>query len=145
MSSDDRVLETKITHIISATSDFPDYERAVDALKAVVKPAWVEASLLKGRLANPKQYSPDPRLFFTGLVVCCVDLPPGDEDAIIGGVLAMGGLYSSPVSRSVTHIVALTMDSEKCQTAVTRNLNCKIVLPHWYGFLQLTLKRYWQY
>lgn len=145
MSSDDRVLETKITHIISATSDFPDYERAVDALKAVVKPAWVEASLLKGRLANPKQYSPDPKLFFTGLVVCCADLPPGDEDAIIGGVLAMGGLYSSPVSRSVTHIVALTMDSEKCQTAVTRNLNCKIVLPHWYGFLQLTLKRYWQY
>lgn len=131
-STDDRVLETKITHIISATSDFPDYERAVDALKAVVKPEWVEASLLKGRLANPKQYSPDPRLFFTGLVVCCADLPPGDEDAIIGGVLAMGGLYSSPVSRSVTHIVALTMDSEKCQTAVTKNLNCKIVLPHWF-------------
>ena len=135
MSSDDRILETKITHIISSTSDFPNYERAIDALKAVVKPDWVKASLLKGRLANPKQHSPDPRLFFTGLVVCCADLPPGDEDAIIGGVLAMGGLYSSSVSKSVTHIVALTIDSEKCQTAVTRNLECKIVLPHWYVYL----------
>lgn len=142
MSTEGRVLETKITHIISATSDFPDYERAVDALKAVVKPDWVKASLLKGRLANPKQYSPDPRLFFTGLVVCCADLPSGDADAIIGGVLAMGGLYSSPVSKLVTHIVALTMDSAKCQTAVTKHLRCKIVLPHWYVCLQLMLRSY---
>lgn len=120
-----------ITHIISTTTDFPDYEAANDALKSVVKPDWVKASILKGRLANPRQYSPDPRLFFSGLVVCCADLPSGDSDAIIGGVLAMGGLYSSPVSKMVTHIVALTMDSEKCQTAIAKNVKCKYVLPHW--------------
>lgn len=122
----------KVTHIISATSDFPDYDTAVNELKSVVKPEWVKSSLLKGRLANPRQYSPDPRLFFTGLVVCCADLPSGDNDAIIGGVLAMGGLYSSTVSRMVTHMVALTMDSEKCQTVVAKNLKCRIVLPHWW-------------
>lgn len=121
----------KVTHIISATSDFPEYEGAVSTLKAVVKPEWVKASLLKGRLANPRQYSPDFKLFFTGLVVCCADLPNGDSDAIIGGVLAMGGLYSSPVSKMVTHIVALTTDAEKCQTALAKNLKCKLVLPHW--------------
>lgn len=120
-----------ITHIISTTTDFPDYEAANDALKSVVKPDWVKASILKGRLANPRQYSPDPRLFFSGLVVCCADLPSGDSDAIIGGVLAMGGLYSSPVSKMVTHIVALTMDSDKCQTAISKNVKCKYVLPHW--------------
>lgn len=121
----------KITHLVSTTSDFPDYEAAISALKAVVKPDWVQASLLKGRLANPRSYSPDPRLFFSGLVVCCADLPPGDKDAIIGGVIAMGGLYSSPLSKLVTHIVALTLDPEKCQTARAKNLKCKIVLPHW--------------
>lgn len=120
-----------ITHIISTTIDFPEYEAANDGLKSVVKPDWVKASVAKGRLANPRQYSPDPRLFFSGLVVCCADLPTGDSDAIIGGVLAMGGLYSSSVSKMVTHIVALTMDPDKCKTAISKNIKCKYVLPHW--------------
>lgn len=127
----DRVPLQDITHIISSTTDFPEYEEASDGLKSVVKPDWVKASLAKGRLANPRQYSPDPRLFFSGLVVCCADLPSGDSDAIIGGVLAMGGLYSSPVSKMVTHIVALTMDSDQCKTAISKNVKCKYVLPHW--------------
>lgn len=121
----------KVTHLISTTSDFPEYEEAITLLKAVVKPDWVKSSILKARLANPRHYSPDPRLFFSGLVVCCADLPVGDKDAIIGGVLAMGGLHASAVSRLVTHIVALTTDSEKCQMALSRNLTCKMVLPHW--------------
>ncbi len=127
-----RIPLTDVTHIISTTSDFPDYEAAGEALIPVVKPDWVEASVTKRRLANPRQYSPDPRLFLSGVVVCCADLPSGDEDAIIGGVLAMGGLYSGVVTKQVTHLVALTIkDSKKCETALSRNLNCKIVLPHW--------------
>ena len=129
----DNVPLQDVTHIISTTIDFPDYGAAKDALISVVKPDWVKASISKGRLANPRQYSPDPRLFFSGLIVCCADLPSGDSDAIVGGVLAMGGLYSSAVSKMVTHIVALTMDSDKCQTALSKNLKCKVLLPHWYG------------
>ncbi|KAI9881030.1 MAG: hypothetical protein M1830_008912 [Pleopsidium flavum] len=128
-----RIPLIQVTHIISTTSDFPDYEAAGEALIPVVKPHWVEASVTKRRLANPRQYSPDPRLFLSGVVVCCADLPSGDEDAIIGGVLAMGGLYSGVVTKQVTHIVALTTkDSKKCETALSKNLNCKIVLPHWF-------------
>lgn len=120
-----------VTHIISTTSDFPDYEKAKNAMIPVAKPEWVTACVTKGRLANPRQYSPDPRLFFSGVVVCCADLPDGDKDAIIGGVLAMGGLFTSSVSRLVTHIVALTLEADKCQIAASRRLTCKIVLPHW--------------
>ena len=120
-----------VTHIISRTHDFPGYQEARDKLKNVVKPDWVKASITKGRLAQPRQYSPDPKLFFSGLVVCCADLPSGDSDAIIGGVLAMGGLYSSAVSKMVTHIVALTTEPDKCQAALNKNLKCKIILPHW--------------
>lgn len=125
----------KITHIISITSDFPNYELAIDALKTVVRPEWVKASLAKRKLANPRPYSPDPRLYFTSVVVCCADLPLGDEDAIYGGVLSMGGLHSKSVSKMVTHIVALTLNSEKCKMALAKNLSCKIVLPHWYAHL----------
>ncbi|KAL8839483.1 MAG: hypothetical protein Q9170_001706 [Blastenia crenularia] len=108
-----KILPDEVTHIVSTTSDFPEYDAATDALKSVVKPEWVTASIAKGRLANPRSYSPDPRLFFSGLVLCCADIPEGDKDAVMGGVLATGGLYSSSVTKMVTHIVALTMDHDK--------------------------------
>ncbi|KAL8729895.1 MAG: hypothetical protein Q9166_004452 [cf. Caloplaca sp. 2 TL-2023] len=130
--SNGKIPLNEITHIVSATPDFPEYDAATDTLKSVVKPEWVTASVAKGRLANPRSYSPDPRLFFSGLVLCCADIPEGDKDAIMGGVLAAGGLYSSSVTKMVTHIVALTMDHEKCQTVLKKDLKCKIVLPHWF-------------
>lgn len=120
-----------LTHIICASCDFPSYDAASDALLPVIKPQWVDASLAKSKLANPRQYSSDPRLFMSDIVICCADLPEGDKDAIIGGVLAMGGLYSAKVSGMVTHIVALTMGSDICRSVTSRKLNMKIVLPHW--------------
>lgn len=126
-----RVPVSAVTHIISATADFPDYSRATDAMISVVKPDWVSASLSRKRLAQIRPYSPDPRLFFAGVTICCADLPPGDKEAIIGGVVAMGGQYSGSLTRLVTHIVALTEQHEKCQQAIARKLRCTIVLPHW--------------
>jgi hypothetical protein len=103
-----------------------------EQMKAIVTPLWVEQSIAKGKIANPRQFSPDPRLFFSGLVVAVVGLPDGDKDAIIGGLVAMGGLYSPQVSKLTTHIVALHENNQQCQIVRSKNLNCKIVLPHWY-------------
>ena len=128
---DDTLQLKGTTHIISATFDFPEYDAACDALIPVVKPSWVDASLMRDKLANPRQYNPDPRLFLSDVVVCCADLPEGDADAIAGGVIAMGGLYTSRVTSQVTHIVALTMESDKCAIVVSKKLAIKIVLPHW--------------
>ncbi|KAL8666578.1 MAG: hypothetical protein Q9202_001376 [Teloschistes flavicans] len=100
--------------------------------KSVVTPEWVHACVAKGRLANPRSYSPDQRYFFSKVVLCCANIPEGDKDAVIGGVLAAGGLYSSSVTKMVTHIVALSEDNDKCRTALTKDLKCKIVLPHWF-------------
>ncbi|KAF4164466.1 hypothetical protein CNMCM6936_009048 [Aspergillus lentulus] len=120
------------THLISNTVDFPAFDAANDALIPVVKPQWVQASLTKKKLANPRQYNPDPRLFLNDVVVMCGDIPEGDKDAIIGGVLAKGGLYSPRVSNMVTHLVDLTVDSDKARMVTSRKLNIKIVLPHWF-------------
>ncbi|RMZ83823.1 hypothetical protein DV737_g1435, partial [Chaetothyriales sp. CBS 132003] len=121
-----------VTHIISTTSDFPDYDEATDKLIAVVKPAWIQGSLARNKLANPRQYSPDPRLFMTDVVACCADLPDGDADAIAGGILAMGGMYTTKLTGQVTHIVALTVEPEQCEYAIRARLRAKIVLPHWF-------------
>ncbi len=127
-----RIALDKVSHIISISSDFPDYHAASDALIPVVKPEWVTASLFREKLAQIRPYSPDPRLFFAGVTVTCADLPSGDKDAVIAGVVAMGGQYSGILTRQVTHIVALTDQHEKCQQAISRRLPCTIVLPHWW-------------
>ncbi|KAJ1711823.1 BRCT domain protein [Aspergillus flavus] len=122
----------EFSHLVSTTIDFPTFEAANDALIPVVKPQWLHACLNKRKLANPRQYSPDPRLFLNDVVVTCGDIPEGDKDAIIGGVLAKGGLYSPRITQMVTHLVDLTTDSDKARVALGKKLNVKIVLPHWF-------------
>ncbi|CAG8235658.1 unnamed protein product [Penicillium salamii] len=122
----------KFSHLISTTIDFEAYDTSCDALIPVVKPQWVNASLSKRKLVNPRQYSPDPRLFMNDVVVTCGDIPGGDKDAIIGGVIAKGGLYSPRVSQMVTHLVDLAADSDKAQIVQLKKLKVKIVLPHWF-------------
>ncbi|OGE48163.1 hypothetical protein PENARI_c031G04125 [Penicillium arizonense] len=122
----------RFSHLISNTIDFEAYDTTCDALIPVVKPQWVSNSLAKRKLANPRQYSPDPRLFMNDVVVTCGDIPEGDKDAIIGGVVAKGGLYSPRISHMVTHLVDLTADSDKARIAQAKKLNVKIVLPHWF-------------
>lgn len=59
----------EVTHIITRTHSFPQYEQVLDQLKHVVKPQWVQVSLAKGKQQNPRQYSPDPALFLNDVVV----------------------------------------------------------------------------
>lgn len=99
---------------------------------SVVTPGWVTQSLIKGKQAQIRPYTPDPNLFFSNVNVSCADIPKGDQDAIIGAVLALGGLESSSLTRMVSHVCALTIDHPKCQQVREKNLKIKIVLPHWY-------------
>ncbi|KAK1149508.1 regulator of Ty1 Transposition [Aspergillus melleus] len=122
----------EFTHLVSSTIDFPAFDTANDSLIPVVKPQWLQACLSKRKLANPRQYSPDPRLFLNDVVVTCGDIPEGDKDAIVGGVLAKGGLYSPRMTHMVTHLVDLTVDSDKARIAITKKLHARIVLPHWF-------------
>lgn len=122
----------EITHIISATIDFPQYLKALDRGVAIVKPTWVTHSVNKMKLCGTRQYTPDPSQFFQDVVVTTSGLPDGDKDAILAGVMALGGLYSNPLSKAVTHLVALNEDGPKVKMAHEKNLSCKILLPHWF-------------
>lgn len=96
---------------------------------------WLHQSLSKRKLSNPRQFSPDPRLFLNDVTVTCGDIPDGDKEAIIGGVLAKGGFYSSRVTHVVTHLVDLAPDSDKAKVVASKKLAAKVVLPHWYNLL----------
>ncbi|KAG4218875.1 hypothetical protein PC116_g32645 [Phytophthora cactorum] len=97
----------------------------------VVKSKWITASLAKGRQAQIRPFTPDPRMIFSDVVLSCADIPPTDKEAIIGATMAMGGMDSENVTKLTTHICALSMDHAKCKLATEKRLKCKIVLPHW--------------
>ncbi|PSR75981.1 hypothetical protein BD289DRAFT_182717 [Coniella lustricola] len=120
------------THIVADTIDFPEYSEAMAMMVPVVKPAWINTSLRKGRQAQIRPYSPDPRLFFSEVVLTCDELPVSDSEAIAGAVLALGGSESKDLGRLTTHICALSIDGPKARMALDRKLDCKIVLPHWF-------------
>lgn len=120
------------THIISTHVDFPDYPRAIDIGVNVVTPKWVTHSIRKSRQAQPRQHSPDPSQYFRDVVLTCANLPEGDKDAILAGVMALGGQYSGPLTKLVTHIVTMDLDNDKCQLAQQMKLQCRTVLPHWF-------------
>lgn len=121
----------EIAYIVSATTDFPDYYRALDYMIHVVKPSWVDACITTGKAKNPRTFSPDPALFMNDVVVCCGDIPEGDQEAIAGGVIAMGGQFSPQLTKATTHLIALAVEEEKCQKAIAKRLPLKMVLPHW--------------
>ncbi|KAF2484336.1 DNA repair protein [Neohortaea acidophila] len=123
---------TAITHIVSTHIEFPQYDTALAKGVHVVKPSWIIRSADKGRQAQIRQHSPDPSQFFRDVVVTTANLPEGDKDAIIAGVIALGGQYSGALSKLVTHIVTSDTRHDKCVLAVDKKLSCKIVLPHWF-------------
>ncbi|KAH7040347.1 uncharacterized protein B0I36DRAFT_391200 [Microdochium trichocladiopsis] len=122
----------QITHIISNTIDFPEYTETKALLIPVVRTKWISASLAKGKQAQLRPYTPDPRMIFSDVVVTAADIPETDKETIIGAVTAMGGMDSVAVNKLTTHICALSLDHEKCQLALSKGLKCKIVLPHWF-------------
>ena len=93
----------------------------------------MDHALLKKKAPNPRQYRPDPAFFLSNVVVSFADdIPSGDRDVIIGGILAMGGQYSQLLTKLVTHVIALSMDSHPCKTVLEKTPWCNIVLPHWF-------------
>jgi hypothetical protein len=131
LKRDGKIRLDDVTHILSTTSDFPQYPEARNSMINVVKPSWITESLLKNKAAPTRPHTPDPNLIFSNTTICCADIPTGDKEAIVGAVLAMGGSESNALTKVTTHLCALTMDHPKCQLATEKNLKCKIVLPHW--------------
>ena len=122
----------KLTHIITTHIDFPQYGSAIEHGVSVVRPSWIFQSVKKEKQVHTRQHTPDPSQYFRDVVITSAELPEGDKDAIVAGVIALGGMYSGPLTKLVTHIVTTDYDHDKCKLAQQKNVRCKIVLPHWF-------------
>ena len=117
---------------MSTSIEFPRYSEALQHGVYVVKPGWIINSANRGKISDTRPYNPDPNQFFQDVVVTTAGLPEGDKDAIIAGVIALGGMYSSSLSRMVTHLVVNEMDQPKVKVVQEKQLKCKILTPHWF-------------
>lgn len=125
---------SRITHVITTDLNQKVAQLAQKKGIAVVNANWVEVSIRRKHLQNIKYFSVDPRYFFTGLVITCVELPYGDQNAIYEGVLALGGQYSEILSKNITHIITFHLDNETCKQVTKRpELGIKIVSPDWFN------------
>jgi hypothetical protein len=86
----------------------------------VITPEWVRHSVLKKRNAHVRPFTPDPRFFFSDVVATIAELPAGDKEAICGGIIAMGGQFSSHLTKFTTHIVALNMENVSYLPTIVR-------------------------
>lgn len=102
-------------------------------------------------------YSPDPRMIFSGIVVCTEGLLNGDSAAVMGVVAALGGQWRVALNVDVTHLVctqpggvgdglrfvrtsrtlpadcsaSLPQTKFKRWAEVGWKLGMRVVLPHW--------------
>ncbi|OHE90558.1 BRCA1 C Terminus domain-containing protein [Colletotrichum orchidophilum] len=124
-------LET-VSHIISNTIDFAQFTETQAFMIPVVNTDWIKASVRKNKQAQVRPFSPDPRMFFSKVMLTTAGLPEIDKETIIGATLAMGGMESAEVTRQTTHICALSIEDPKCVIAKEKDLKCKVILPHWF-------------
>lgn len=108
------------THVISPDIEFTEYSELErqkisgmieDRMITVVRPEWVTDSVKKGKTQHLRSYNADPRMIFSGIDAVIADLPEGDKETICGGIIALGGVYKTSLSKLTTHIVALNLDN----------------------------------
>ncbi|KAK3349321.1 hypothetical protein B0T25DRAFT_610025 [Lasiosphaeria hispida] len=121
------------THIIANTIDFEQYIEAQAMMIPVVTSAWIKTTVARGKVAQVRPYSPDPRMIFSNVILTCADIPDIDKETITGATMALGGMEAKDLTRLTTHICALSMDHPKCIEAQKKSPKCKLVLPHWFG------------
>ncbi|PHH88509.1 hypothetical protein CDD83_7447 [Cordyceps sp. RAO-2017] len=121
-----------VTHIVSNTIDFPQYVESQAIMIPVVSTQWITTSIARRKQAQPRPFSPDPRMIFSEVVVTCAGLPVMDKESIIGATMALGGQESKDATRLTTHICALSADDPKVALSLQRGFKGKVVLPHWF-------------
>lgn len=132
-SATDRTVPRDTQYIIAKSIDFSAFDKAVEALIPVVTPKWISDSAERGILQPIRCYSPDPRMIFNGINICCMALPENMSLAIIQGVMAVGGRWSDKMSRAVTHLITADEESDDVEKILAKGFSCKIVRHEWFS------------
>ena len=84
--------------------------------------------------ARPQFYSANPSQVFSGVTATAAGLPPADLEVLSAGIQSLGGQWRPGLTKDVTHLFAISRDSDKYATAFQHKeqTGIKILLPHWF-------------
>ncbi|KIJ92958.1 hypothetical protein K443DRAFT_125763 [Laccaria amethystina LaAM-08-1] len=114
---DDHATLKDAAHIITNSHRF-EGSGEVEAGVNVVTDQWVDRSLVLGRMQQPQLYSSDLTMIFSGVVACAAELPTSDLEVLSAGITALGGQWRTGLTKDVTHLFAITPNSQKYATAL---------------------------
>lgn len=118
------------THIVSSTTDFPEYNQAKDIGIPVVKPEWVTMSVKCDATLPPSAFSPEKDKLFSGVVACPSQIPTEDRDALWAMITFYGGCCQATFDPSCTHLLVPKPEGDKYECAL-QHPEVKIVIPDW--------------
>ncbi|EGN97163.1 hypothetical protein SERLA73DRAFT_161344 [Serpula lacrymans var. lacrymans S7.3] len=143
----------RATHVITNSSQFEGWQDIADGV-FVISDKWVDRSIIMGKSQpfvflfastnickdltvnwyREQYYSADPAMIFSGIVACATDLPATDLEVLSAGITALGGQWRGGLTRDVTHLFALSPESDKYNTAMHFKDQTKMIvlLPHWF-------------
>lgn len=122
------------THILSSSDCFIGSDIPRQAV--VVTPAWVERSILLGKVQDPRFYSADPQKLFSGITATSSDLPLKDKESIAAGITAFGGQWKEALTNDVTHLFCLSATGAKYAKALSTQgtpIPVQVLAPHWFS------------
>ncbi|KIY43340.1 hypothetical protein FISHEDRAFT_78219 [Fistulina hepatica ATCC 64428] len=122
---------TTATHVVTNT---PNFEGHSSTSAVVVTDTWVVKSFEHSRMRETMYYSPDPAKLFSGVVASSADIPESDVITMSAGIQALGGQWRSGLTADVTHLFAVSENSDKYAAAMAarHETSTVVLLPHWF-------------
>ncbi|KAJ3339067.1 hypothetical protein HDU93_008653 [Gonapodya sp. JEL0774] len=123
-------IPVNVTHIVTDDTEWGVQYIRKEFLKREGDQKVVEVT----KLYEPSRYSPNPTMFFSGVIATCSGLRTPDRVHIFGAICAFGGQYRDGLTADVTHLVTTEGAGQKYLALTTHpelRLSARAVHPRW--------------
>lgn len=114
---------SQFTHVISNTTDFPNYDTITDELMIpVVTTQWVKDVIKNKRVVPLRSYSPNPEHFFKDVIIAAGGgIQVDDKEILKVAVKTFGGIYLDELKKSLTHFVTNDLEDDNTKLIMAFN------------------------
>lgn len=127
----DSYLSEMVSIVIADSTNADDYSEAKELFELpIVTSDWAVLSVKCGKQLPREVFSLEGRLF-SGVVACPAELEDEDVVPVWAMIVYHGGRCQLDLDETVTHLVTASTSGLKCDHALQRSEQIKIVTPDW--------------
>lgn len=131
----DETIVFNLSHIISKSINFPQYEFSQEYMIPIVSPEWVNASLKAGRLSSLRSFFPadDLARLFKKFIFSIDDSIPNVDSKLYKIIIEeYGGQWQPQITKFTTHVISVDISSDSCIIANSiPNLDIVCIIPQY--------------